>query len=199
MSSLQNLTKVSKTLVQVLQLYTELKNPVNQRSITFSVSDGENPITGATVTIGESSETTDSDGEATFSLDDYEQDVDTYTASISKTHYVTVTETFEATEDETIEVVLEKTLYSISCTVDDGTDPVQGAVITFTDSTDSDIVFTSGSSGSAGGCTVKAVAGTYVVTAECEGYDDYTHETNVTVSDDDTLSISLTEETQGDG
>lgn len=176
-----------------------MKNPVNQRSITFSVSDGENPITGATVTIGESSETTDSDGEATFSLDDYERDVDTYTASISKTHYVTVTETFEATQDETIEVVLEKTLYSISCTVDDGTDPVQGAVITFTDSTDSDIVFTSGSSGSAGGCTVKAVAGTYVVTAECEGYEDYTHATNVTVSDDDTLSISLTEETEGDG
>ena len=85
-----------------------MKNPVNQRSITFSVSDGENPITGATVTIGESSETTDSDGEATFSLDDYERDVDTYTASISKTHYVTVTETFEATQDETIEVVLEK-------------------------------------------------------------------------------------------
>ena len=94
--------------------------------------------------------------------------------------------------------MLEKVQYTISCTVDDGTDPVQGAVITFTDSTDDTIVFTSGSSGSAGGCTIKAVAGTYVVTAECEGYDDYTHATNVTVSDDDTLTISLSA-TEGGG
>ena len=94
-------------------------------------------------------------------------------------------------------MVLEKTIYTISCTVDDGTDPVQGAVVTFTDSTDSTIKFTSGASGSAGGCTVKPVAGTYVVTAECEGYDAYTHSSNVTVSADSTLTISLTE-TQGD-
>ena len=173
--------------------YTESKNPVNQRSITFSVSDGENPITGATVTIGESSETTDSDGEATFTLDDYESDPDTYTASISKTHYVTATKSFEATKDETFNIVLEKTIYTITCSIDDGTDPVQGAVVTFTDSTDSTIKFTSGASGSAGGCTVKPVAGTYVVTAECEGYVDYTHASNVTVSEDDTLTISLTE------
>ena len=172
-------------------------NPNTQRSITFSVSDGENPISGATVTIGETSKTTDSDGEATFTLDDYERDKDNYTASISKTHYVTATETFEATKDETIEVVLEKTIYTISCTVNDGTDPVQGAVVTFTDSTDSTIKYTSGASGTAGGCTVKPVAGTYVVTAACEGYDAYTHESNVTVSADSTLTISLTE-TQGD-
>ena len=170
-----------------------MQNPNTQRSVTISVSDGENPITGATVTIGQSSETTDSDGEATFTLDDYEYDVDTYTVSVSKTHYVTATETFEATKDETIEIVLEKTKYTISVTVNDGTDPVQGAVVTFTDSTDSEITFTSGSSGSAGGCTVKPVAGTYVVTAECEGYEDYTHESNVTVSADSTLTISLTE------
>ena len=112
---------------------------------------------------------------------------------------MTATKSFEATKDETFNIVLEKTIYTITCSIDDGTDPVQGAVVTFTDSTDSSIVFTSGASGSAGGCTVKPVAGTYVVTAECEGYEDYTHATNVTVSDDDTLSISLTEETQGDG
>lgn len=171
-------------------------NPNNQRDITFVVSDGENPISGATVTIGESSETTDSDGEATFTLDDYEQDPDTYTATISKTHYVTQTKTFTVTKDEEFDITLAKTIYTISCTVDDGTDPVQGAVVTFTDSTDNTIVYTSGASGSAGGCTVKPVAGTYVVTAECEGYEDYTHASNVTVSADSTLSISLTAETQ---
>lgn len=184
--------------MSVQQHYTVWKNPNAQRDITISVSDGENPISGATVVIGEDSETTDADGEASFTLDDYERDVDTYTVSVSKTHYVTASATFEATKDETIEIVLEKVQYTISCTVDDGTDPVQGAVITFTDSTDDSIVFTSGASGSAGGCTVKAVAGTYVVTAECEGYDDYTHASNVTVSDDDTLAISLTK-TEGGG
>ena len=112
---------------------------------------------------------------------------------------MTATKSFEATKDETFNIVLEKTIYTITCSIDDGTDPVQGAVVTFTDSTDSSIVFTSGASGSAGGCTVKPVAGTYVVTAACEGYEDYTHASNVTVSEDDTLSISLTEETEGDG
>lgn len=185
--------------MSVQLLYTTLQNPNNQRDITFVVSDGENPISGASITIGESTETTDSDGEATFTLDDYEQDPDTYTATISKTHYVTATKSFEVTKDEEFDIVLEKTVYTITCSIDDGTDPVQGAVVTFTDSTDSTIVYTSGASGSAGGCTVKPVAGTYVVTAECEGYEDYTHASNVTVSDDDTLSISLTEETQGDG
>ena len=164
-----------------------------KRDITFVVSDGENPISGATVTIGESSETTDSDGEATFQLDDYEQDPDEYTATISKTHYVTQTKKFIVTKDEEFDITLDKVVYTISCTVDDGTDPVQGAIVTFTDSTDESIVFVSGASGSAGGCTVKPVAGTYIVTAECEGYEDYTHADAVTVSDDDTLTISLTE------
>ena len=170
---------------------------MDERSITFSVSDGENPIVGATVTIGETSETTDSDGEATFTLPDYEQDPDTYTATIEATHYEDASLTFEVTKDETFEIVLEATVYTISVSVTDGTDPVQGAVVTFTDTTDETKVFTSGASGSAGGCTVKPVAGTYAVTAECEGYEDYTHESNVTVSDDDTLSIELTAVTEG--
>ena len=171
--------------------YTILQNPNNQRDITFVVSDGENPISGVSVTIGETTKTTDSDGEVEFTLDDYETDPDTYTATISKTHYVTQTKTFEVTKDEEFDITLAKTIYTISCTVNDGESPVQGAVVTFTDSTDSSIVYTSGASGSAGGCTVKPVAGTYVVTAECEGYQDYTHGSNVTVSADSTLTISL--------
>lgn len=75
----------------------------------------------------------------------------------------------------------------------DGTNPVQGAKVTFTDKTDSNKKYVSGNSGSSGGCTVKPVAGTYVVTAECEGYEAYTHESDVTVSADATLAITLTE------
>lgn len=146
-------------------------------------------------------ETTDANGEATFTLDDYERDHDTYTATITKDHYTTATKVFEATKDEEFDVVIEKILYNISVTVKDDTsaDPIQGAVVTFTDSTDSSIVFESGASGSAGGCTVKAVAGTYVVTAAADGYDDYTAGSNVTVSDDSTLIVEMTAVAEGEG
>ena len=41
--------------------------------------------------------------------------------------------------------------------------------------------------------------GTYVVTAECEGYDPYTAGSNVTVTDDDTLTVEMTAETVTEG
>ena len=110
---------------------------------------------------------------------------------------MTATKSFEATKDETFNIVLEKTIYTITCSIDDGTDPVQGAVVTFTDSTDSTIKFTSGASGSAGGCTVKPVAGTYVVTAECEGYEDYTG-TKTSDNTHTSFTIQLTAVTEDD-
>lgn len=74
-------------------------------------------------------ETTDANGEATFTLDDYERDHDTYTATISKTNYFTQTLTFEATKDEEIDIVLES-LPILTLTVTDGENPISGAVVT---------------------------------------------------------------------
>lgn len=84
--------------------------------------------------------------------------------------------------------------YEISVTVTDGTDPISGASVLFTDTTDNTKTY-SGTTGGQGGCTVKPVAGTYAVTATKEGYEDYTHASEVTVNADSTLSIEMTETT----
>ena len=61
-------------------------------TLTITVDDGESTpsaIEGATVTIGETTKTTDSNGECTFTDMPYED----YTAEISATGYITKTET----------------------------------------------------------------------------------------------------------
>ena len=72
----------------------------------------------------------------------------------------------------------------ISVTVDDGTDPVQGASVVIGE--------TSKTTGSAGGCSFTGLAdGTYNVTVTKEGYTDKTEE--ITVSENNTsFTISLT-------
>lgn len=90
------------------------------------------------------------------------------------------------------ETVVEPTTYDISVSVKDaGETAIQGATVTLTDSTDNTKTFT-GTSGSAGGCTIKPTAGTYVVTAVCEGYEDYTAQENLVVSENGSLAIVLT-------
>ena len=87
---------------------------------------------------------------------------------------------------------VEPATFDISVSVKDAEDTaIQGATVTLTDSTDNTKTFT-GTSGSAGGCTIKPTAGTYVVTAVCEGYDDYTAEENLVVSENGSLAIVLT-------
>lgn len=82
--------------------------------------------------------------------------------------------------------------YDISVSVKDAEDTaIQGATVTLTDSTDNTKTFT-GTSGSAGGCTIKPTAGTYIVTATCEGYEDYTADENLAVSENGNLAIILT-------
>lgn len=88
-------------------------------------------------------------------------------------------------------VIPEPTTYAVSVTVTDGTDPVEGAVVTLIDRDDSTKIFT-GTSGSAGGCTINAEAGTYIVIAEAETFADYTSSTNLVVDDDETLAVVLT-------
>lgn len=90
------------------------------------------------------------------------------------------------------ETVVEPTTYDISVSVKDAEDTaIQGATVTLTDSTDNTKTFT-GTSGSAGGCTIKPTAGTYIVTAVCEGYEDYTAQENLVVSENGSLAIVLT-------
>lgn len=81
----------------------------------------------------------------------------------------------------------------ISVSVSDGTDPIQGVAVVLTDTEDETKTFT-GTSGSAGGCTLSEVAlGTYTVSATKEGYLDYTGSLTVT-EETDSLEIEMTVE-----
>lgn len=77
----------------------------------------------------------------------------------------------------------------IAVSVDDGTDPVQGAIVTIGGKS------CANGTGSGGGCTVKDVpVGTGVaVSVTCEGYVDYTDTEDIT-TETTTLSITLTAE-----
>ena len=87
-------------------------------------------------------------------------------------------------------VVEQPTTRNISITVNDGTDAVEGASVAIGQIT--------GTTGSAGGCTLQAVAdGEQTVTVTAEGFENYSD--TITVSGDSTsFTISLTAATQGD-
>lgn len=100
--------------------------PKIKRTLEITITDGTNPITSATVTIGSTSETTDSDGVAEFELYDGE-----YTVTASATGYTTVSDVVDVNEnnlDMTIELEVTDT---ITITVDDGDDTaIEGAKVT---------------------------------------------------------------------
>ena len=92
------------------------------------MSDGTDPISGATVTIGDDEETTDEDGEATFESV-YEG---SQTITVSKTGYADKTSTVTVDDSHTsFEIELE-VVDTITITVDDGDDTptaIEGASV----------------------------------------------------------------------
>lgn len=86
-----------------------------------------------------------------------------------------------ANTEETTETV------DINVTVTDGSNPVQGAVVTIGGQS------CANGTGSSGGCTVSGVEiGTGVaVSVTCEGYEDYTATADIT-TETTTMSITLT-------
>ena len=99
--------------------------------ITVNVSDGTNPISGATVTIGTDEETTDEDGDATFESV-YEG---SQTVTVTKTGYATKTSTINVDETHTSFTIELEVVDTITITVDDGTDPIEGASVTIGETT----------------------------------------------------------------
>lgn len=80
----------------------------------------------------------------------------------------------------------------VTVTVTDGTDAIEGAVVTLTDNSDNEYSTSDSGTGSAGGATITAVPyGSYSVTATKNGYTDYESTSNVTI-DADNHSISIT-------
>ena len=79
-----------------------------------------------------------------------------------------------------------ESIHNISFTINDGTDPIEGATVAIGEN--------SGTTGSAGGCTLQDVAdGEQTVTVTKTGY--VTKEETITVSSENTsFTISLTAE-----
>ena len=163
------------------------------RDISITVDDGTDPIQGASVVIGETTKTTDSSGECSFTgLTDGEKSV-----TVSADGYTEKTETITVSSEGlsftiSLEAEVEETPVTrdISITVDDGTDAVEGATVAIGDIT--------GTTGSAGGCTLQGVAdGEQTISVTVTGFDDYSG--TITVSENDTsFTISLTAATPGE-
>ena len=96
--------------------------------ITVNVSDGDNPISGATVTIGDDEETTDEDGDATFESV-YEGSTN---ISVTASGYADKTVTVTVDDSHTSFTVELEVVDTITITVDDGEDTptaIEGASV----------------------------------------------------------------------
>ena len=80
--------------------------------------------------------------------------------------------------------------HELSFTVNDGTDPIQGATVTIEGKT--------GTTGSAGGCTIEGILeGSHTVTVTKEGFTEYTD--TITVSSESTsFTVSLVVDNPGE-
>lgn len=88
----------------------EEESSPSTQDINFTITDGTNPINGATVKISSTTKTTDAQGECTFN-DITEGDV---SVEISKTGYITKTETITVSSNNTsftITLISEETYY----------------------------------------------------------------------------------------
>ena len=162
----------------------------NIGDITVNVTDGTDAISSASVVLTDSdsqstTKSTDSNGDALF--DDVVAGA--YTLTVSKTGYGTVTETIAVASDATIDIELTPTR-TVSFTVDDGTDAIQGAYITI----DGDTEGKRGPTGSGGGCTATLTDGEHTLLVTAEGYTDKT-ETITVDSSHTSFTISLIEST----
>lgn len=159
----------------------------DDHTVTVTVKDGDNVLSGATVTIGSKSETTGANGVAVFEeLSDGE-----ITIQVSKTYYTTKSETKTVDRKHTnftISLVHEKR--NLSITVNDGENAIEGASVAIGDIT--------GTTGNAGGCTLSNVLdGEHTITATAEGYENYS-DTITSDSTHSSFTISMTAVTDDD-
>jgi len=100
--------------------------------ITFNVTDGTNPIEGATVDFNGSTVDTDASGNAIFTVLDG-LDVP---YSVTKAGYYPVNGTVDVDADKTVDVVMNLIpTYDITFSVTDGADPIEGATVDFNGTT----------------------------------------------------------------
>lgn len=149
-------------------------------TITFQVDDGTQALADAQVAIdGYEPALTDGNGAIAFTLPN-----DTFTYTVSKAGYQSVTGSVEADADQTVQVSLAM-LHEVTFTVTDGSDPVEGAEIAVGDST---LV-----TDSQGEASISLTSGNYQYTVTATGYGNETGTVFVTdadVSEDVSLELS---------
>lgn len=168
-------------------LYTYIKTNASgsKPTLTIKVKDGTSNVSGASVTIGSTTQTTNASGEATFSLE-----FDDYTVSIEKTGFEDYTENIKfRANHKTFTMPLEATLVTVTVTAKNGSNEVlSGATVNIKSGT---TVVKTGTTNSSGVCTLSDIRfGTYTLEAE-KGTLEYSG--SITVDGDETATITLTE------
>ncbi len=162
------------------------KYEVPKYTVTFTVTDGETAIEGATITIAEQTLTTGADGKASIELEN-----GTYAYGVTAEGYEPITDgsvvVAGAAVDEAVTMtatVVEPDKYTVTFEV---TLTPEGATVVVKDSEENVV------EAEADG-TYKLPAGTYSYTVSADGY--VTKEGTFTVSDkDETVTVVLEEET----
>ena len=182
------------------------KYALSTHTVTIKVTDGTDPISGATVVLNDG----DTDYRATDNNDGRYTVANvpngTYTISVTNaTGYqdntadsVTVS---NADAEATVTLTKESTTttYTVTIKVTDGTDPISGATVTLTDSTNT--YSATESTTTSGTYTVENVpAGTYTVTVSATGYTQDSTPVTVEVGDTtsgvtNTATVTMTEDT----
>ncbi|PKP19334.1 MAG: hypothetical protein CVU05_11665, partial [Bacteroidetes bacterium HGW-Bacteroidetes-21] len=96
--------------------------------VTFTVTDGANPIVGAAVTVGTTTVNTDATGVAVFNLID-----GNYTYGVTATGYDAISSVAFSVSGANLPIAVSMSLtpvYAVTFTVTDGTNPIVGAAVT---------------------------------------------------------------------
>lgn len=158
----------------------------NDGNLSVKVTDGTDAISGATITLDDDdTETTDSDGEATFE----DLTAGSHTIKVEKENYVT--QTVDVTVNGDTEVTVELVaIRSVSFTVNDGTNAIQGAELVIDGDTEG-----KKTTGQAGGCTASLSDGEHEIVISAQGYTTKTE--TITVDGEHTsFTISLEADSQ---
>lgn len=169
-------------------LYTYIKENASgsKPTLTVKVKDGEDNVSGATVTIGTTEKTTDASGETTYSLD-----YDNYTIEVEATGFEDYSENIKfRANHKTFTIPLEATLCKVTVTAKDGSaNKLKEATVTLSKNSTE---IASGKTDNDGVCELNDIRfGTYTLAAVSKD-ETLAYTGSLTVDDDETATITLT-------
>ena len=153
--------------------------------VIITVNEDTNPLEGATVSLNEQIVTTDAAGQAAFS----DVPASNYTATAAMAGYEnnTAVITVKGGKTATATILLTPLPGNVIITVDDGTNPLEGATVSVGGRSDTTDML--------GQVGFDLSAGTYTITASKDGYTENTAGITVTNGGNATATVSLTQQT----